>query len=64
MNDLAKLQWQCRRGSKELDLLLINYLENHYPLASEAEKAQFAALLNLEDTELLAQILTARVLSN
>lgn len=63
MNDLAKLRWRCRRGSKELDLLLINYLENHYPLASEAEKTHFAALLDLEDTELLTQILTTRLLS-
>lgn len=55
MNDLAKLRWQCRRGSKELDLLLINYLETRYPVADEEEKARFVALLKLDDSELMAQ---------
>ena len=27
MNQLARLRWQCRRGTKELDLLLQRYLE-------------------------------------
>lgn len=55
MDDLAKLRWQCRRGSRELDLLLSNYLETRYPVADEEEKARFAALLKLDDSELMAQ---------
>jgi len=31
MND-ARLRWQCRRGMRELDLLLTDYLENDYLL--------------------------------
>ncbi len=54
MSELAKLRWQCRRGMKELDLLLENYLANHYLLADEAEQARFAELLTLEDDELFA----------
>ena len=56
MDDLAKLRWQCRRGSRELDFLLIRYLENRYPLADEEEKTRFVEMLKLEDTELLAKI--------
>ncbi|MEI6706081.1 MAG: succinate dehydrogenase assembly factor 2, partial [Methylococcales bacterium] len=40
MNELAKLKWQCRRGMKELDLLLENYLATDYLLADTAEKAR------------------------
>ncbi|MCX7068923.1 MAG: succinate dehydrogenase assembly factor 2 [Methylococcales bacterium] len=53
MNELAKLKWQCRRGMKELDLLLENYLATDYLLADTAEKARFVELLALEDDELL-----------
>ncbi|TAL41883.1 MAG: succinate dehydrogenase assembly factor 2 [Methylovulum sp.] len=56
MKDLARLKWQCRRGMLELDLLLKNYLESRYVLADRAEKAQFSALLKLEDGELLAAL--------
>jgi antitoxin CptB len=51
--ELAKLRWQCRRGCKELDLLLTHYLENHYPAAPEPQKAYFHYLLTLDDDALL-----------
>jgi len=60
MNQLAKLRWQCRRGTKELDLLLQRYLETGYLLADDEEKALFIILLELEDDELLA-ILTGEL---
>lgn len=60
MNELAKLKWQCRRGMKELDLLLENYLATDYPHADTAEKARFVELLQLEDDELFAVMLTRR----
>ncbi len=53
MAELSKLRWQCRRGTKELDLLLIDYLENRYLDSSEQRQAQFVALLALEDAELM-----------
>jgi antitoxin CptB len=55
MSELAKLRWQCRRGTKELDLLLTRYLETRYPHADEDEKAQFIEILNLDDSELFSQ---------
>ncbi|MSS76524.1 MAG: succinate dehydrogenase assembly factor 2 [Methyloglobulus sp.] len=55
MGELAKLRWQCRRGSKELDLLLMSYLETRYPVADAAEKAHFAEMLKLDDVELMMQ---------
>ena len=53
MAELSKLRWQCRRGTKELDLLLMNYLETRYLSSSEQRQAQFIALLALEDDELM-----------
>jgi antitoxin CptB len=59
MHQLARLRWQCRRGTKELDLLLQRYLdsESGYLLADDKEKALFAQLLELEDDELIGVLL-------
>jgi antitoxin CptB len=53
MSEKAKLRWHCRRGMKELDNLLVRYLEQHYDAASEAEQAAFVELLALQDPQLL-----------
>ena len=56
MDSYARLNWQCRRGCKELDMLLQTYLDNSYQLADEAEQKLFVELLQYEDsilTELL-----------
>jgi antitoxin CptB len=61
VSELAKLKWQCRRGMKELDLLLENYLATDYPLADTAEKTRFAELLQLEDDELLTALMNRAI---
>ena len=57
MNQLTKLRWQCRRGTKELDLLLQRYLETGYLVADAKEKALFVELLALEDGKLLETLM-------
>jgi len=57
MHQLAKLQWQCRRGTKELDLLLQRYLETGYLIADDEEKALFVELLELKDDELMGVLM-------
>jgi antitoxin CptB len=57
MDELARLKWQCRRGTKELDFLLNRYLETEYLKADQAERALFMALLGLEDDELAGVLL-------
>ena len=57
MAQLSKLRWQCRRGTKELDFLLLRYLDTRYALADTDEQALFVELLALEDDELIAVLL-------
>jgi antitoxin CptB len=57
MDQIAKLKWQCRRGTKELDFLLNRYLETEYLLASDKEKALFVELLQLEDDRLIEALI-------
>ncbi len=55
-----RLRWQCRRGMKELDQLLMRYLDRQYVAASENDKAAFHALLELSDPELAGYLLQRR----
>ena len=49
----ARLQWRCRRGMLELDLLLQPFVENVYDSLRAEEKHKFHLLLDLQDNELL-----------
>jgi antitoxin CptB len=53
----ARLRWRCRRGMKELDLLLGRYLEDRFDAAPEAERAAFEALLEAQDPLIYAYCL-------
>ncbi len=55
--DRARLAWRCRRGMKELDLLLTRWLSTHYAAANAAERAAFAELLELPDPTLAGCLL-------
>lgn len=48
----SKLKWRCRRGMKELDVLLGRYLEQHYPNDSAEEQERFESFLEWQDTAL------------
>ena len=53
---IGKLRWRCRRGMKELDLLVLGYLDHHYPTASAEEQQAFANLLEQQDPLLMAYV--------
>lgn len=42
---------------KELDLLLLDYLERHYPQADRISQQAFARMLELQDPELHSLLL-------
>lgn len=52
-----RLAWRCRRGMKELDLLLAGWLGRRWEQATAAEKAAFGQLLDLPDPQLAAYLL-------
>jgi antitoxin CptB len=52
-----RMAWRCRRGMKELDLLLIGWLETQFERASDAQRGQFEALLELPDPQLARYLL-------
>ncbi|MBU6470814.1 MAG: succinate dehydrogenase assembly factor 2 [Gammaproteobacteria bacterium] len=57
MNEISRLRWQCRRGMKELDVLLERFLQEHFSHAPATEQQAFADLLCLPDPVLLSYIM-------
>jgi antitoxin CptB len=51
-HDLGRLRWRCRRGMKELDRLLVAWLDRHGATASAPELDRFVRLLDAEDPDL------------
>ena len=54
--DTARLRWRCRRGSREMDLLLLRFLEQDYPNLDAKEQTLFGALLDEDDPDLYAWV--------
>ena len=50
--ELRRLRWRCRRGMRELDQLMLRYLDGRWPQADESERAVFLRLLDTEDDKL------------
>ena len=49
MLNINQLRWRCRRGTQELDLLLLTYLEQQFSASSTELQQSFNELLFLED---------------
>ena len=47
--DDKEVIWKCRRGTKELDILMSGFYYKHYKTASDSQKNAFIELLSLED---------------
>lgn len=57
MNQRSRLIWRCRRGIREMDILLLDYLETHYDNASTEDQDTFEELLEEADLDILSWIM-------
>ena len=48
----ARLRWRCRRGTRELDTLLVRFFDENYLSLTAADKERFSQLLELPDPDL------------
>jgi antitoxin CptB len=56
VDDLSRLRWRCRRGIREMDLLLQEFLSVSYPGLSSSEQRAFEQMLDEADLDLLSWI--------
>ena len=54
-----KLWWRCHRGTRELDVLLLYYMDYQYDQASPEEQNAFEEMLRWPDPELYAVLSAA-----
>ena len=54
---LARLRWRCRRGMRELDALLLRFVDAEGAALVEAELVTFEAILELPDPVLHSYLL-------
>ncbi len=56
MSELAtafkRMRWRCRRGMRELDVLLVGWLDRHEQNMSSSEQQAFEQLLDQSDMDL------------
>jgi antitoxin CptB len=55
--DEGRLRWRCRRGMKELDVLLARYLDERFCAAPPQEQEAFRRLLEIQDPLIYAYCL-------
>ncbi len=53
---LNKLRWKARKGIRELDILLQNYLDTSYTKLNKTDKKLFEEILEIETYDLLNAI--------
>ena len=56
-DDAGRLRWHCRRGMKELDILLARYLDERFAAAPPQEQEAFRRLLEIQDPLIYAYCL-------
>ena len=59
--EIRRLEWRCRRGLKELDLLLLQYVRGRHATATSDERAAFVEFLELPDPDLLRYLIAGDV---
>jgi antitoxin CptB len=55
--DAARMRWRCRRGMKELDILLERFIDERFDRASLQEQEVFQQLLEVQDPLIYAYCL-------
>ncbi|MGB7738231.1 MAG: succinate dehydrogenase assembly factor 2 [Steroidobacteraceae bacterium] len=54
--NMERLRWRCRRGMRELDVLLTRYLDRVWATASSTERDAFLQLVELQDPDLFGYL--------
>jgi antitoxin CptB len=55
--EFGKLRWRCRRGMRELDVLLTRYVDEEYRTAAPEQQDAFRRLLEMQDPVMHAYFL-------
>ncbi len=57
IDDTKRIYWHSRRGMLELDLILMPFVEKHYPQLPKEDQLAYVQLLACEDQDLFSWFL-------
>lgn len=57
MSEKSRIRWLCRRGMKELDVLLERFVGAEYDSLDPSERAELLTLVQMEDPDLYTLIM-------
>jgi antitoxin CptB len=60
----ARIHWACRRGMKELDILIMPFFEREYDGLTPQEQQAFVTLLDYQDPQLFSWLMNQSQPSN
>ncbi|AHG76524.1 UPF0350 protein [Mannheimia varigena USDA-ARS-USMARC-1296] len=52
-----KLEWECRRGMRELDKMIMPFYKNHFDDLNETQQQAFVEMLGYTDPELFRWVM-------
>ncbi len=56
-----KLEWECRRGMRELDKMIMPFYKNHFDELNETQQQAFVQMLSYTDPELFRWVMHQEV---
>lgn len=57
MQNKTRIHWACRRGMKELDILIMPFFENEYDKLCSSDQQAFVRLLDYQDPQLFSWLM-------
>ncbi len=60
ISDINRLRWRCRRGMREMDIVLGGFLEQQYEAADSDIQQAFVRILDELDQDILDWIMARR----
>jgi antitoxin CptB len=58
--EVKRLRWRCRRGVRELDILLTRFLDERFERLDAEGRESFAALLECQDPDVVDWLMGRR----
>ena len=52
----SRIRWKCRRGMREMDILLTRFVESEFATLDATERAQLERLLECPDQDILTWV--------
>ncbi len=51
--EISKVIWKCRKGIREIDILLSRYTEKVYPTLNPQQQSEYVEFIDLDTYEIL-----------